>query len=160
MRVEGGSTSRCTIYIYTIRVYIVLCMCTILYIYIYDIYTYKYIYLHMHMQFTIYYMCMYIVIEYQIFNSWGPLDILLHGVLNGKFLAWNPTEWWCWCGKCKDPHDMYKHVRIYLYGSNLGFQTLPRLVPNVEHIYGLQGLKCLINPSRRIGVRMVPYLFH
>ena len=45
------------------------------------------------MQFTIYYMCMYIVIEYQIFNIRAPLDILLHGVLNGKFLAWNPTEW-------------------------------------------------------------------
>ena len=54
---------------------------------------------------------------------------------------------------------MYKHVRIYLYGSDLGFQTLPRLVPNVEHIYGLQGLKCLINPSRRIGVRMVHICF-
>ena len=46
----------------------------------------------MHMQFTIYYMCMYIVIEYQIFNSWGPLDILLHGVLNGKFFGVEPNR--------------------------------------------------------------------
>ena len=80
------------IYIYDTCIYRSMYVYNIIHIYIYDIYTYKYIYLHMHMQFTIYYMCMYIVIEYQIFNSWGPLDILLHGVLNGKFFGVEPNR--------------------------------------------------------------------